>query len=106
MVGHVPFTSDAVAATVDGRLVAVGGLAIVSGIPTGFLDLRDEARAFPVLMHKTALAILAKAKAEGRRRILAAYDPDDERAIRWLVRLGFRPVEDTLEAVMIWHPSA
>ena len=104
MVGRVPFTSDAIAATVDGRLVAVGGLAIVSGVPTGFLDVKDEARRWPVLMHKTALALLAKAKADGRRRVLAAYDPTDARAIRWLIRLGFRPVEDTLEAVMIWEP--
>lgn len=103
MLGHVPFTADAVAATVDGRLVAVGGLAIVSGVPTGFLDVKEEARRWPLLMHKTALAILAKAKASGRRRVIAAYDPTDERAIRWLVRLGFRPVDDTNEAVMTWQ---
>ena len=103
MVGHVPFTSDAIAATVDGRLVAVGGLAIVSGVATGFLDLREEARRFPIVMHRTAKDLLAKAKASGRRHILAAYDPTDERAVRWLVRLGFRPVDDIQEAVMKWQ---
>lgn len=104
MVGHVPFTSDAVAASVAGRLVAVGGLAIISGVPTAFLDVREEARRYPILMHRTAKAILAKARAAGRRHVFAAYDPTDERAVRWLVRLGFRPIEDVHEPVMRWAP--
>jgi hypothetical protein len=103
MVGRVPFTADAVAATIDGQLVAVGGLAIVSGVATAFLDVKDEARDFPILMHRTAMRILARAKASGRRHIYAAYDPTDERAVRWLVRLGFRPVEDSEAAVMKWQ---
>lgn len=103
MVGRVPFTSDALAATIDGRVVAVGGIAVIGGIPTAFLDLDEAVRSVPVLMHKTALAVLAKAKAAGRRRVFAAYDPDDDRAIRWLIRLGFRPVEGVKQAVMQWQ---
>jgi len=103
MVGNVPFTSDAIAGTVDGRLVAVGGLAIVSGVATAFLDIREEARRFPIVMHRTAKAVLDKAKAAGRRHVFAAYDPTDARAVRWLVRLGFRPVDDIQETVMKWQ---
>ena len=49
----------------DGRVVAVGGIAVIGGIPTAFLDLDEAVRSVPVLMHKTALAVLAKARAAG-----------------------------------------
>lgn len=82
-------TVKGVAAFVDGRLVAVGGLAIVSGKVVAFCDLKPEARPFKAAIHRTALRVLDQARRH-HRRIVAICDETEPGAPKWLAKLGFR----------------
>lgn len=89
----------------DGDMVlGVGGLAFVEGAVVGFAELSPEARAHPVALHRTALRFLARARAMGIRRIVAHAADDVAAAERWLLRLGFEPVEVDGKRVFQWHP--
>jgi hypothetical protein len=87
---------------VDGKIVAIGGLAYLpDGTVGAFLQIDEEARGFPVLLHKTALKILRES---GQKRIVALAEQTTPSAKRWLHRLGFRAVTEVNgETVYLWQ---
>jgi len=83
----------ALAAKVDGRVIGIGGVAFYgNGQKVAFADISEEARGYPVSIHKAGRATLALAKKHGLTQLVATGDSHDA-SKRWLERLGFRPVE-------------
>ena len=98
----VPYTVKARVGVVDGKIEAFWGLSFRHGLVVAFCDLNDGARKYPVLMHKTAKALLRQARDDGHRYVWAEIDPQEPLAQKWLARLGFIPARED-GTVMIWQ---
>lgn len=103
----LPWRIRALTGEVDGRVIGVGGLAYLpGGTVAAWAALTDEARACKVSLHRAGLRFMADIKAAGIRRVVASADIHSPAALRWLLRLGFRPVDDDPErAVFVWTPD-
>ena len=89
-----PYRIRAVTGRVDGRIVAIGGIAYLpDGGVLSFLEATDEARKYAVTLHREAKRSLSAAARAGHRVVVAVCDYRIEAAPRWLKRLGFEPVE-------------
>ena len=83
----------ALAAKVDGRVIGIGGVAFFpTGQKVAFADITDEARKYPVSIHKAGLAAIDLARRHGIRQLVATGESHDA-SRRWLLRLGFLPVD-------------
>lgn len=74
---------------VQGKIVAVAGIAFVSGRWFAFCDLLEEAREFKMTIMRWAKRIMRKIKEMGVRYVYAMADPDEPGSIKWLESLGF-----------------
>jgi RimJ/RimL family protein N-acetyltransferase len=74
---------------IDGKIVAIGGLAFTKGRWFGFLDLKDEARPFKMTIARNAIRVLCEAERLGIKYIYAEADKRETGSERWLKRLGF-----------------
>lgn len=89
-----PFRVLALAGKADGRVIAIGGIAFrPNGVKQAFADIGPEARSYPVALHKAALATVELARRHNIRQLRAVADEPKDAAVRWLLRLGFKPVE-------------
>lgn len=85
-------TVKALAAEVDGKLLAVAGFAIAGGRYYAFCDLSsEEARPHKIAVARAARRLFAEARASSIRYIYAQCDPKEAGAERWLRSLGFVP---------------
>lgn len=75
----------------DGRIIGVGGVAIIGGHYRGFVDLLPEARAYKVLIALSALRFFRAMRKAGVRHVYAALDEGEPGAGRFAEALGFRP---------------
>lgn len=73
----------------DGRIIAIGGVALFHGRWIAFLDLTEEARRYKVSIAKAARTLFAWADQHGVKYIYADADKKEPKAIAWLHRLGF-----------------
>lgn len=79
---------------VDGRIIGIGGVGTLEdGTRVAFCHLTDEARSYPVALHRIGLKVLRQAREGGARRIIAKAEEGRNRAREWLLRLGFKPME-------------
>jgi GNAT superfamily N-acetyltransferase len=100
----LPYRVRAVTGTCGDEILAVGGIAYLpDGAHGAFFMADDKARAFPVVLHKTALNVLQDAKRRGIRRLVTFADPSIEAAERWLRRLGFSPITIDNKQVWVWQ---
>jgi hypothetical protein len=91
-----PVRVKAYTAVDDGAVVALGGVAFCgNGVFRAFFEVRDEEtrRRYPVALFKTALRVLAEVKAMGVPQVVACPQDGVDAAERFLLRLGFRPVD-------------
>lgn len=82
-------TIKALCMEVDGKIIALGGYALVKGRYFGFCDLLDEARQYKMHIARAAKRFLRSARDEGVKFIYAEADPEESGAVRWLTSLGF-----------------
>ena len=82
-------TCRAMAGEIDGRIVALGGLALIAGRWHAFCDLTPEVRNHKIAIARTAQRLIAEARRDGVRFIYAEADPNEPGAIAWMTRLGF-----------------
>lgn len=75
----------------DGRVIALGGVAWSRGRWIAFADLPDEARQFRMHILRTAVRFFDQARRDGIRYIYALADGEERRAVAWLTWLGFVP---------------
>lgn len=82
-----------VTARIDGRVVGVGGVGYVKdGSVVAFAFITDELRKNKIALHKAGLKVIADAKRDGIKRLIAQASADVPSAVRWLERYGFKPV--------------
>lgn len=91
----LPWRIRALTGEVDGRVIGVGGLAhLPGGAVVAWAALTDEARHYKVALHRAGLRMMREAKTAGYKRVVASADPQSAAALRWLLRLGFDPIDD------------
>jgi GNAT superfamily N-acetyltransferase len=82
-----------VTAKIAGRVVGVGGVGYVKdGSVVAFAFITDELRKNKIALHKAGLKVIADAKRDGIKRLIAQASADVPAAVRWLERYGFKPV--------------
>jgi hypothetical protein len=98
-----PYRVSGFTARLDGNVIAIGGAAhLPDGTLLAFAHLSDEARRRKVWLHKHAKGVLTRLAAQ-RRRIVATASPEIPAAQRWLERLGFVPMDVSVEnGRLIW----
>lgn len=101
----LPWRVKALTGEIDGRAVAVGGLAFLpGGTVAAFAALTDEARACKVSLHRAGLRLMREAREAGIKRVVASAETRSEPAMRWLLRLGFEPIEsDNERTTFVWR---
>ena len=105
--GPRPYRVRAVAMEVDGRVLAVGGLAYLeNGVVGVFMHGTDEAREYPVTLHKSGKMMMAEAERLGIRRLVAMADSNVDAAERWMLRFGFQPEQHDGATVYVWHKDS
>ena len=105
--GPRPYRVRAVAMEVDGRVLAVGGLAYLeNGVVGAFMQGLDEARDYPVSLHRAGKMMMAEAERLGIRRLVAMADKSVEAAERWMLRFGFKPEQHDGVTVYVWHKDS
>lgn len=88
-----PMRVVALAAKVEGRVVGIGGIAFYkNGQNVAFADITDEARKYGPAIHRAGRAAISLAKSRGIKRLVAIGESNPASS-RWLIRLGFRPVD-------------
>lgn len=102
----LPWRVRATAAEVDGKLLGVGGLSFppnADGTVIAFVHTNDEARKYPVAMHRAGLQTMATARQLRIRKVVALADKNIDRAAPWLERLGFKKMIVKGEGVWVWQ---
>lgn len=82
-------TIKAIVAEINGKIIAVGGLAYGKGRWYSFCDLTPEARKYKMRIARTARRIFDEARRSGIKYIYAEADTREPRAVAWLTSLGF-----------------
>lgn len=78
-------------ARIDGRVVGVGGIGYVrDGSVVCFAFITEELRKNKIALHKAGLKVIADAKRDGIKRLIAQASADVPSAVRWLERYGFK----------------
>jgi hypothetical protein len=85
----------AVVGVLDGKPVAIGGIAFKNGMVELFADIKDEARPYKHHLHRTALRLIKDALKE-HKYVFAAADEKEPTAAKWLSRLGFKHMNKNL----------
>jgi RimJ/RimL family protein N-acetyltransferase len=99
----LPWRVKAFAGRVEGKTIGVGGLThLPDGTVSAFVLLSEQARRYPIALHKAAMMTMNAAIELGFRRVIALPDPKIEAAERWLLRLGFHIQEIDGHKVAIW----
>jgi hypothetical protein len=90
----IPTRVLAMTGRVDGKVIAVGGIAIYpNGARIAFCDISDEGRRYPLSLHRGAKMVLDQAKRFGIKRIVVEADGRNHgKTPVWISRLGFRPM--------------
>jgi hypothetical protein len=89
----------AMAMEVDGKVVGIGGVALVNGRWLAFIDALDEAREHGVVAARHIKTFLAQLRKEGVKFVYAARDENEPKAKRLLTWLGFETDPRTLKLV-------
>lgn len=93
-------------ATLDGKVIGIGGIAYGPNCVMGWTHLTEEVRGYPLFLHKTTRDFLRQCGKEGVRTIIAFEEPGVEAAARWMKRLGFvYHGEYDGQGMWIWHRS-
>ncbi len=100
LVGELPpVRAHAFTGKIGDEILGIGGIAnLPDGTKLAFAHLNDEARKYPISLHRAGIMVLKQARESGIRRIVAIADKSQPAAGRWLERLGFRPeIKDGIE---------
>lgn len=101
-----PWRIRALTTRVDGRIVGIGGYAILpNGVRFGFMQASEEdIRQYPVVLYRATRKFFEDIQEAGVTRFTATADKNREAAPRWLERLGFTFIgEIEGESVFQWQ---
>lgn len=103
---HVPLPHRirAITALLENRVLGVGGVGYrPDGTVIAFVAVNDEARKYPVAIHRAGLMAMDMIRATGLPVVVAEAEGDNPAAERWLIRLGFRPREIGGHKAFVWE---
>lgn len=91
----------------DGRVLGIGGLRFrEDGIVFAFVAMAPgvTGKENAVTLHRAGLRMMREVRQAGLYRVLAEADEVNPAALRWLERLGFRPIDvDGCKTVFEWR---
>lgn len=97
--------AHSVSAVVDGKVVGLGGVLFhINGSVLGFANLKEEARRYPVALHKAVKQGLAEWEKMGHKTLRITIEQSVPRAKAWAASLGFVPV-DSEDGVWVWRAA-
>lgn len=94
------FTMSAWVGSVNGRIIACGGIGYLNGQAFAFLDLKPSARKYKLSLVRAAKQSIESAKTFCSI-IFAQVDKDEPNARKWLYHLGFSDTDN--EGIMVWR---
>ena len=89
-------TCRAWSAFYDGKLVAIGGVAITSNIVVVFMEMRIDQEVPKITIWRGTLEIWSKIKDLGYSVLYAVVDPEQKTAPAYLSRLGFEHIRGNI----------
>jgi len=103
IVGKPDWRVRGLAAKLNGEVLGVGGVTYLNdGTVGAFVAMKPEARKYPVAIHRAGLKMVEMFKSLGLHRVVALADENIEPAERWLMKLGFEPVEVNGAKAFVW----
>jgi len=102
----LPWRIRAMTALKGDEILGIGGMAMLpDGQTAAFLEVSEEnAKKYPITLHRAAKAILQQAKDLGLRRLVTRADTRRPAAERYLQRLGFEFAgNDDGEVIYLWQ---
>ncbi|HFE8995046.1 TPA: hypothetical protein ACGATL_000283 [Raoultella ornithinolytica] len=100
-----PASMRGVAIVVNGEVLGIGGVSMSIGCPVAFMNIREEAQRYPILIMKATAKLKQDVFSLYKCPIYAQRDMAVESSGRYLSRLGFTPMEENSE-VYIWRPQS
>ena len=98
----LPWRIKGLTGFIDGEPVGIGGIAFPpEGGPWVFSSFKEEARAYPIEMHRAGLRLMKELRDQGVHSVRATVDEGIPAAERWLRRLGFKPT-DRIDGTVVW----
>ncbi len=89
----LPYRIRAITAVVDGRVIGMGGIAFPPHGPViAFVQQAEDAKRFPAAFHRAGLMAMKMIRDSGVPEVVATAQQKSDVAVRWLKRLGFKPV--------------
>lgn len=103
----LPHRIKALTAHVDDRVLGIGGIGYrPDGTVVAFVQMNEEARRYPLAIHRAGLAAMEMIRRSGEPVVVAEAQRGNPAAERWLLRLGFKPFEIGSETVFVWRREA
>ncbi|HXI76103.1 MAG TPA: hypothetical protein VNH21_03150 [Steroidobacteraceae bacterium] len=100
----LPSRIQAITAEIEGRIIGLGGFAFQpDGTVIAFAEISDEARKYPVAIHRAGLMAMDLIARSRRQFVVAEAQPGNPAAERWLLRLGFTPTEIMGRKAYVWE---
>lgn len=85
----LPYRIQALTVLDGDRVMGIGGISYTPYGVIAFVQQTLEARNYPVTFHRAGLAAMRMIRESGAEEVLSTVDREDDRAVRWLERLGF-----------------
>ena len=108
---ELPHRIRAITAVAHDKVLGVGGIGWrPDGTVIAFVSMLDEARKYPVAIHRAGLAAMRMIRDSGARVVVAEAQAGNPAAEPWLKRLGFvkRELEDGAggkRVAFVWERS-
>jgi hypothetical protein len=103
-----PWTGRSVVMEHDGKILGMGSIVYQRGsLPGVRMEMTDEARRFPVSIHRAGKALMGIAERAGIPALVAVRDGNEKNSARWLSALGFEyRGESEAGEIWIWQRSS
>lgn len=100
----LPHRIKAITAELEGRVIGIGGIGYrPDGTVIAFVQMSDEARKYPVAIHRAGLMAMEMIRKARVPLVIAESQDGNPAAVPWLLRLGFRPVLIDGASAFVWE---
>lgn len=102
----LPHRIRAITALAGDQVLGVGGIGYrPDGTVIAFVAMLDEARKYPVAIHRAGLLAMEMIRGSGVPLVVAEAQANNPAAEPWLLRLGFKPREISGQRAFVWERS-
>jgi hypothetical protein len=102
-----PYRIRAITALAGEKVLGVGGIGYrPDGTVIAFVAMIEEARKYPVAIHRAGLMAMRMIRDTGLPVVVAEAQANNPAAEPWLLRLGFRRREVAGHEVFVWERAS